>query len=972
LEELKMKREMRAVSTEVNLPRGGKNIFSEQVRHAFTGCVVALAVFSLVSLAHGQEPPQYSPTFRSFSGACRHTRGPLPPLYDNALGWGRQDIPWEVLEPTPNGWSQWQLESFGNLVLAYNAKDAHLLPILDYGTFWAGGYRFIDNEHVADWQNYVERVVDFLRKPPYNVKYFQIWNEAHPCSGFWDGDMDTYMTNVHLPAAEVIHNLDCKVVYGGWPFCSGLSNLVGLLDAHNAWDSVDVLSMHYLGVEAWEYLRDAAAARGYENIPIWETEVGYTTDLHYISNFYPRMFYWALTHNADASSDMYKIFYYREESSDTPGTEGYHKTLYSGSSLWHLGESLQTLADLFDNGIVSDYQSVVNNRSLTPQQSLYNSSIESFRLYDRVVTAIHLDADDVSNPSTDTITLTYWEFQCPSDVGSVKRVDVAGYETDLTGSYGVSGLTVTVPVANDPCSPVQNWGLDSSVYNFYVVVTRMGSLSVTINPQGAIDAGAQWRRAGTSTWRNSGDTESGIPVGQYTVEFKDITGWRKPSNQGVTISGGETTNASGTYVLAVIYRVDVNATGADNGSSWADAYTGLQSALSVAAGKDEIWVARGTYKPTTGTDRTISFVMRQGVAIYGGFAGTETSQDQRNWVANPTILSGDIGTQGDNSDNSYHVVIGANNATLDGFMITDGNANGEDWPHYVGGGIYIDGASPIIEKNVITSNSASSEGGGIYCQGGSAMIRYNKISNNYSFFVGGVSFESSFAVLQNNLIVDNTADYDSGVACLEGQPRIVNNTIAGNVSVYDNDSSGLLIASFSLSPIISNNIIAFNYGAPGVVDFGGFDPNYFSYNDVYGHPNGNYLSWVLPTPDQTGVNGNISVNPLFADTDANDYHLLPESLLIDAGDLSSDWSNEPRPNGGRINMGAYGNTSEASCSLAGDITWDKKVDFKDFAKLAFYWLQNEPSVDIAPLVSGDNIVDVGDLAVLAEHWLEGI
>ena len=305
------------------------------------------------------------------------------------------------------------------------------------------------------------------------------------------------------------------------------------------------------------------------------------------------------------------------------------------------------------------------------------------------------------------------------------------------------------------------------------------------------------------------------------------------------------------------------------------------------------------------------------------------------------------------------------NSVLAGFTITGGNTE-------LGGGIYIDGASPIIEKNVITGNSASGEGGGIFCQGGSATIRYNKISNNYSGFVGGVSFESSFAVLQNNLIVDNSADCDSGVACVEGQPRIVNNTIAGNVAVYDYDSSGLIIVSSSQSPIINNNIIAFNYGSPGVADWGGLDPSYFRYNDVYGHPNGNYFSWYLPMPDQTGVNGNISVNPLFADTDANDYHLLSESLLIDAGDLSSDWSNEPRPNGGRINMGAYGNTSEASCSVAGDITWDKKVDFKDFAKLAFYWLQNEPSVDIAPLVRGDNIVDVGDLAVLAENWLEGI
>jgi hypothetical protein len=440
--------------------------------------------------------------------------------------------------------------------------------------------------------------------------------------------------------------------------------------------------------------------------------------------------------------------------------------------------------------------------------------------------------------------------------------------------------------------------------------------------------------------------------------------------------------------------VDANSPNDPGTGTRDDPFRRLQDGID-AAGL-EVWVVAGTYQPTTGTDRTISFVMKEGVAIYGGFAGTETSRNQRDWVANQTILSGDIGTQGNNSDNSYNVVMGANNATLDGFTITGGNANSEDWPYYLGGGmlnesssptvtnctfignsadlgggIYIDGASPIIEKNVITGNSASSEGGGIYCQGGSATIRYNKISNNYSLSVGGVSFESSFAVLQNNLIIDNSADYDSGVACFEGQPRIVNNTIAGNVAVYDYDSSGLVIASSSLSPIISNNIIAFNYGAPGVVGFG-FDPNYFSYNDVYGHPNGDYISWVLPAMDQTGINGNISVNPLFADTDANDYHLLPESLLIDAGDISSDWSNEPRPNGGRINLGAYGNTSEATCSLAGDITWDKKVDFKDFAKLAFYWLQNEPSVDIAPLVSGDNIIDVGDLAVLAEHWLEGI
>jgi hypothetical protein len=100
----------------------------------------------------------------------------------------------------------------------------------------------------------------------------------------------------------------------------------------------------------------------------------------------------------------------------------------------------------------------------------------------------------------------------------------------------------------------------------------------------------------------------------------------------------------------------VNASAAGgNGTSWACAFNDLQQALAASDAGDEIWVAKGTYKPTTGTDRTASFAMKNGVAIYGGFNGTETAQNQRNRATNVTILSGDIGTPNDNSDNSYHV-----------------------------------------------------------------------------------------------------------------------------------------------------------------------------------------------------------------------------------------------------------------------------------------------------------------------------
>ena len=70
---------------------------------------------------------------------------------------------------------------------------------------------------------------------------------------------------------------------------------------------------------------------------------------------------------------------------------------------------------------------------------------------------------------------------------------------------------------------------------------------MTISPQGAIDAGAQWRRGRTSTWRNSGDTETGLPVGQHTVEFSDVAGWTKPVNQTVTISEDEITSTTASY-----------------------------------------------------------------------------------------------------------------------------------------------------------------------------------------------------------------------------------------------------------------------------------------------------------------------------------------------------------------------------------------------------------------------------------------
>ena len=129
---------------------------------------------------------------------------------------------------------------------------------------------------------------------------------------------------------------------------------------------------------------------------------------------------------------------------------------------------------------------------------------------------------------------------------------------------------------------------------------------------------------------------------------------------------------------AAICYVTVAGGLAGDGSNWANAYAGnsLQVAINASGPGDEVWVAAGIYKTTIGIDRTISFAMKNGVAIYGSFAGTETTLSQRVLSNGLTsILSGEIGVAGI-ADNSYHTISNTalnNTAVIDGFIIRDAN-----------------------------------------------------------------------------------------------------------------------------------------------------------------------------------------------------------------------------------------------------------------------------------------------------------
>ena len=153
-----------------------------------------------------------------------------------------------------------------------------------------------------------------------------------------------------------------------------------------------------------------------------------------------------------------------------------------------------------------------------------------------------------------------------------------------------------------------------------------------------------------------------------------------PGLQGV--GGGGAGAGGGECPAGTTWYVDDTAPGLNNGMNWTDAFTDLQTALNSAADGDQIWVAEGIYRPSLETEmgepRSATFAMANCLEIYGGYPNGGGTRDPKTFIS---ILSGDIGNPGDDSDNSYHVVVAYDvddTAILDGFTITKGQADGDE------------------------------------------------------------------------------------------------------------------------------------------------------------------------------------------------------------------------------------------------------------------------------------------------------
>lgn len=231
--------------------------------------------------------------------------------------------------------------------------------------------------------------------------------------------------------------------------------------------------------------------------------------------------------------------------------------------------------------------------------------------------------------------------------------------------------------------------------------------------------------------------------------------------------GGTTVQSTDSFDVYRRIHVKSDATGANNGTGWGDAYTSLQDAISASGAQDEIWVAAGTYKPAgPGGNRGAYFYLKSSVTLYGGFSGNETTLAARDISNNLTVLSGDLNGDDDfstlpasqTSDNSYRVLNLGSNSTLDGVTVQSGHTTG------IGGGANVVGSGVTLRNTVFNHNHASNKGGALSAKNIANLTLDNIVFKRCSASGGaGLLLESS-QIQANRLVFEENLVQTNGLA----------------------------------------------------------------------------------------------------------------------------------------------------------------------------------------------------------------
>lgn len=420
-----------------------------------------------------------------------------------------------------------------------------------------------------------------------------------------------------------------------------------------------------------------------------------------------------------------------------------------------------------------------------------------------------------------------------------------------------------------------------------------------------------------------------------------------------------------------IIRVKHDAPEGGDGSSWTLAYRNLQDAINAANvplndndPATQIWVSAGTYLPTydpveNNTPSTFSrdrtFYINKRVELYGGFNGTELNLNNRDWVTNKTILSGDLNGNGLDVNDVYHVILAVNAKTsiLNGFTITGSNiysatssnvsVGGESINRSNGGGLYVSGTSNnlMVENCQFVSNRARTEGAAIKVQNGSRMIiseclffdnkvttggsaaggammilgnttnvtiNSSKFINNQSIAYGGALYNNLSTLNINNcLFYGNVSDNGGGAMQIvgAGNTTITGTTIYGNSATGSTGGGAIRFSSTDSKFKLYNSIIYGNTSTNNAQDIEGSPAAAFEIK--------NAITQAFSTANNTANNVQIGLDPKFISTDsevAGFLRLESTSPAIAMGAVNLavgtlDLDGKPRVFNNVVDLGAY-------------------------------------------------------------------
>jgi len=494
----------------------------------------------------------------------------------------------------------------------------------------------------------------------------------------------------------------------------------------------------------------------------------------------------------------------------------------------------------------------------------------------------------------------------------------------VTAQYGGIYLPVTNCIlwnrgAEMDSGERSGWGASPTVRHCAVQSGWPGEGNIDAYPEFVDPDGGDWRLANGSPCIDAG-TDTGR---SFNGTAPDIGAFESPEG---SMGGNRVHTPRAVYAAAGV------APGGDGGS-WQTAYSSIQLALDVSSTSDEIWVAGGTYAERAFLEPTVT--------LLGGFDGSETMRDERNWFAHETVI--------DATGPGGSAVIASDRSTLDGFTITGGSAE-------YGGGIFLEEGYFALRNTTVRNNRADWGGGGYVRYASVLEVTGCRFVENHGLAehplfplrIGGLGINGESFTIHASVFDGNTG---VGFYTQQTEPSRISN------SIFSRNKGGGIITDGSIRDTLSivNCTIVDNTSQVGPAGI-----------RSSAHPTvQNSIVWNGDSDETSGLNIEYSCiggfiypgyatieDPLFVDPEGDDWRLQEGSPLVDGGNPASQWNDACLPPGrgtARNDLGAYG--GPGNC--------DTPVDW------------GSPQNPLGDL-NGDGVVDGEDLFLFMRQWRKSI